>query len=234
MRKALGALGLVILFAATAAAQPPVTRVLTNEGSVLNGAITGGSVTLRTAFGGDVNIDPRRIQALSGTALTLDDGSVVHGRLTGGAMQFASVFGTLAIPVERVTEIQNLRGRAAAAATPPAPPTPTAPPPPPPAPAPPPPVAVAAPPAPAKPATAAVQIVNETRRNLSICVNDEVPCLTIGPNGTATKTLAVGPMRMRVESTTQLGFVVLATGNFEKSVAVDRDTTVRVTESDFR
>jgi hypothetical protein len=61
-----------------------------------------------------------------------------------------------------------------------------------------------------------------------------MPCLTIGPKGSSTKTLAVGQLRMRVESTTQLGFVLLATGDFEKSLAVDKDTTVRVTETDFR
>ena len=232
MRNALCGLSLVLVVAAPAAAQSVPTRVVTNEGSVLNGSITGGNVTLKTAFGGDVSIDPRRIQSLSGTTLTLDDGSVVQGKLVGGAMQFASAFGTLAIPVERVTEIQNAKAKTAvaptasavAAAVPPA--------------AVPAVVVAAAPPnavsAPVKPATAAVQIVNETRRTLSVCLNDEMPCLTMGPKGSSTKTLAVGQLRMRVESTTQLGFVLLATGDFEKSLAVDKDTTVRVTETDFR
>jgi hypothetical protein len=200
--------------------------VLTNDGSVLNGAITGGAVTVKTTFGGDVRVDPRRIQSLSGTTVTLDDGSVLNGALSSGMMQLVSAFGTLSIPVERVTEIQNLRGRTAAPATTTPAPFPTTPP-----------ATASVPPktaTPAKPTTAAVQIVNETRRNLSVCVNDETPCLTIGPNASTTKTLALGQMRLRVESTTQLGFVVIATGNFEKSVAVDKDTTVRVTEGDFR
>ena len=231
MRNARWALSLVLVLAATAAAQSSTTRVLTNDGSALNGSITGGNVTLKTTFGGDLSIDPRRIQSLAGTTLTLDDGSVVQGKLTGGAMQFASAFGTLAIPIDRVTEIQSLKPNKAAAATTPTPSGTLAP-----ATAP---VAVAAPAlkavtAPVKPATAAVQIVNETRRNLSVCLNDEMPCLTLGPNGATTKTLGLGQLRLRVESTTQLGFVVLATGNFEKSVAVDGDTTVRVTEGDFR
>jgi nucleoid-associated protein YgaU len=235
MTKTLIALGAVMIFAATAAAQqssatqpPPVTRIQTNEGSILNGTIGGGMVTVRTTFGGDVRIDGRRIVGFAGTTLTLDDGSVLHGTLAGGALQFASAFGTLAIPVERITEIQIPKPATAAATTSPAAagasPAAKAPP------------ATAAVPAakPATPTKAAVQIVNETRRNLSVCVNDERPCLQIGPNGSTNRTVDVGPLRLRVESTTQLGFVVVATGNFERNVAVDKDTTVRVTEGDFR
>lgn len=242
MHKALVTLALVTFLAATAAAQtpqptqppqpgrapaPPPTRVLMNEGSAVSGTIAGGSVTLRTTFGGDLKIDGRRIQSFAGTKLTLDDGSVVHGTFTAGALQLTSVFGTLAIPVDRVAEIQSTKSAAAAAVTPPAPPAP---------------VATAPTPAPVgraatvppKPTTAALQIVNETRRNLSVCLNDERPCMQVGPSATTSRTLDVGPLKLKVESTHQIGFVVMPTGSFERSLAVDKDTTFRVTEGDFR
>ena len=236
MTNTLTILSLVILFAATAAAQqpatapqPPVTRIQTNEGSILNGTIGGGSVTVRTTFGSDVRLDGRRIVNFSGTTLTLDDGSTLQGTLTGGALQFMSTFGTVAIPVDRVTEIQTPKPATTAAATPPATTTP-------PATKPPAPAVIASAPARAAtgPTKAAVQLVNDTRRNLNVCVNDERPCVQLGPSASATRTVDLGQLRLRVESTTQLGPVVVATGSFEKAVAVDKDTTVRMTEGDFR
>jgi len=236
MTKALAALISMILFAATAMAQPPamappppVTRIQTNEGSILNGTIGGGAVTVRTTFGSDVRLDGRRIVDFAGTTLTLDDGSTLQGTLTGGALQFMSTFGTVAIPVDRITEIQTPKPVTAAA---PAPPVATTPP----AAKPPAPVATTTPPARAAtgPTKAAVQIVNDTRRNLNVCVNDERPCVQIGPSASTTRTVDLGLLRLRVESTTQLGPVVVATGSFEKTVAVDKDVTVRMTEGDFR
>src|SRR5262245_51335833 len=114
MTKTLLTLGLVIVLAASATAQPPsttqqasVTKLQTNEGSVLNGTIGGGSVTVRTTFGGDVRLDGRRIVGFGGTTVTLDDGSVLNGTLASGALQFMSTFGTVAIPVDRITQIQT-------------------------------------------------------------------------------------------------------------------------------
>src|SRR5688572_24269795 len=122
MMKTLIALGVVAIFAATAAAQqpvtapqPPVTRIQTNEGSILNGTIGGGAVTVRTTFGSDVRLDGRRITGFSGTTLTLDDGSTLQGTLTSGALQFMSTFGTVAIPVDRITDIQTPKPATAAA-----------------------------------------------------------------------------------------------------------------------
>jgi hypothetical protein len=236
MTNTLTVLSLVILFAATAAAQqpektpqPPVTRIQTNEGSILNGTIGGGSVTVRTTFGSDVRLDGRRIVNFSGTTLTLDDGSTLQGTLTGGALQFMSTFGTVAIPVDRVTEIQTPKPATTAGTTAPAATTQ-------PATKPPAPATIATAPARAAtgPTKAAVQIVNDTRRNLNVCVNDERPCVQLGPSASATRTVDLGQLRLRVESTTQLGPVVVATGSFEKTVAVDKDTTVRMTEGDFR
>lgn len=219
-----------LLFAASAAAQtqtaaaaaPPATRVLTADGSVLHGAITGGTVTVKTTFGGELRVEARRLQTVQGTTVTLDDGSVLHGTLGAGSVQLTSAFGTLSIPVDRVTEVQNLK--TAAVTPPPAPPPAAARPT-----APPPPKAVVA-----KPTTAAVQFVNETRRSLNVCLNEETPCLQLGPLASTTRTLSVGPLRVRVESTTTLGFVVLATGSFERSVPVDADSVVRIAENDFR
>ncbi|MBI2204375.1 MAG: hypothetical protein HYU41_11055 [Candidatus Rokubacteria bacterium] len=249
MTKALTTLGLVLIFVATAVAQPSrgtaatsVTRLHVNEGSVLHGAITGGTVIVKTTFGGEIRIDPRRIQSLVGTTLTLDDGSVVHGTIGAGQVTLASAFGTLSVPAERVTEIQHVRpgtavssapGRQPAPAAPATPATPAAPGAPT---ATPPPAtttkAIAAPP---KITTANVKFVNDTRRNLNVCVNDETPCLPLGPQGTTSRTMPLGPLRLRVESTTQLGFVVLATGSFQKSLQVaEAETVVRVTEDDFR
>lgn len=248
MTKALTTLGLVLIFAATAAAQPTqpaappsVTRVLVNEGSVLHGTVTGGTVTVKTSFG-EIKVDPRRIQSFVGTTLTLDDGSVVQGTIGSGQVTLASVFGTVSVPAERVTEIQHVRpGKAvssapgrqpapAPSATPAAPAAPAAPT------APPPPAtttkAVTTPP---KSTTSNVKFVNDTRRNLNVCVNDETPCLVLGPQATTSRTLPLGALRLRVESTTQLGFVVLATGSFQKSLQLaEADTTVRMTEDDFR
>jgi hypothetical protein len=238
--KALTILAPVLVFAATAAAQAtrdaasaPVARLLVNEGSVLHGAVTGGTVIVKTAFGGEIRVDPRRITSLVGTTLTLDDGSVLHGSIGAGQVTLASPFGTLSIPAERVTEIQRVTPGAsvssapgrqpAATVTPPAPAAAT------PAPAPTP-KAVAA-----KPTTSSVKFINDTRRSLNVCLNDETPCLQLGPHASSSRTLPLGLLRMRVESTTTLGFVVLATGSFERSVQVaDAETVVRVSESDFR
>lgn len=99
-----------------AGAPEPTTRVTTTDGSVLNGAITGGAVTVRTSFGGDLRVEARRIQSLAGMALTLDDGSVVQGSLGGGQIQLASPYGALTIPGERVREIQSLKAPPVASA----------------------------------------------------------------------------------------------------------------------
>lgn len=215
---------LILFFAAFAAAQPAPTRVLTNDGSVVNGTITGGALVLRTTFGADLHVDPRRVQSLIGNALTLDDGSVIRGTLGSGQLQFTSAFGTLTIPVDRLTEIQNVKAQ-----------TPTTPPPTgqtPPAPTATAKVTTTTPKAVSAPPK--VQFVNETRRTLSVCVNDETPCLQIGPNASLTRTYQTNALRLRVESTTTLGPLIIATGSFERSVQVEQDTVVRVTEGDFR
>ncbi len=230
MTKALTTLGLILIFAAAAAAQPAqpaaqpsITRVLVNEGSVLHGTVTGGTVTVKTSFG-EIKVDPRRIQSLVGTTLTLDDGSVVQGTIGSGQVTLASAFGTVSVPAERVTEIQHVRpGKAVTSA--PAPPAAAA------APA----TTTKAVTAPPKITASNVKFVNDTRRNLNVCVNDETPCLAIGPQATTNRTMPLGALRLRVESTTQLGFVVLATGSFQKSLQLaEADTVVRVTEDDFR
>lgn len=228
--KTVTTLCLVLVIAAAAAAQQPApapVRVLTNEGSVLHGAVAGGTLVVKTTFGGDLRIDARRVQSLVGTTLTLDDGSVLHGTL-GGQVLLASAFGTLTIPGDRVTEIQGVRATGAPAA--PAAATSSAAPPPV-AKAAPPPKAVAGPP---KPISTSVQLVNETRRHLNVCLNDETPCLQLAPYASTSRTMPIGPLRLRVESTTTLGFVMLATGSFERTVQIEPDSVVRVIESDFR
>lgn len=95
-------------------------QVTTTDGSVFRGTISGGSVTIKTAFG-ELKIEGRRIRALSGAALTLDDGSVLQGTLVGGELQVTSPYGFLTIPGPN---IQAIQGPQPAQALPPSPPGP--------------------------------------------------------------------------------------------------------------
>jgi len=209
-----------------ASEESAVTRVVqltTTDGWVVQGTVSSGALTLRTVLG-ELSIEGHRIKALSGSSFTLDDGSVIRGTIMAGKLKLTSPYGVLTIPGKNVNTITTLRETKVASTQP----------------------VAAAPTAPevkegapekkvaAKPKDTDVQFVNKTSDVLHIYLDNRESYIELGGRKSISRTLSLGEHRLRVKAIQLFGPLVIELGSFEKTVTIEPNAVIKITDKDFQ
>jgi len=200
-----------------------VIQLTTTDGWVVQGTISSGTLTLRTGWG-ELAIEGRRIKALSGSSFTLDDGSVIRGTIMAGKLKLSSSYGVLTIPGKNVNTITTLR-ETTVASTPPAAAVPAAPEPKEPEPE----KQIAT-----KTVNTDVKFVNKTSDILRVYLDDSESYFELDAGESMSQRLSVGEHRLRVRALQLLGPLAIELGSFEKTVTVEPDALIEITDRDFR
>jgi hypothetical protein len=202
------------------AATGPIIQITTEDGWVMKGTVTSGTLTLQTSFG-DVKVEGYRIRALSGSSFTLDDGSVLRGTIASGALKVASHYGNLTVTGSKISTITTIQERPQ-----PAKPSPGAPVKEEAIPA----TETAAPPA---PVTTTATFSNKSSYLVYLYLDDSASYEEIERRGSLTKELSVGEHTVRAKAMKLLGPIAVEFGAFEKTVNIEPDAVITLTDGDF-